>query len=82
MKTYKPTSKSRRGMTHVTYRGVITKSEPTKSLTHGFKRSYGRDSNGRIAMRHKGGGHKRLFREIDFLYNKKPKSHRKSVWCL
>src|SRR3989338_5353550 len=71
MKTYKPTSKSRSGMTNVTYRGVLTKSEPTKSLTHGFKRSVGRNNAGRITMRHKGGGHKRLFREIDFLYNKK-----------
>lgn len=71
MKKYKPTSKSRRGMTNVTYRGVLTKSEPEKSLTHGFKRSFGRDANGRIAMRHRGGGHKRLFRDIDFLYEKK-----------
>jgi large subunit ribosomal protein L2 len=58
-------------MTNVTYRGVLTTSEPQKSLTHGFKRSYGRDANGRIAMRHRGGGHKRLFRDVDFLYNKK-----------
>ncbi|MCX6747861.1 MAG: 50S ribosomal protein L2, partial [Candidatus Nomurabacteria bacterium] len=46
-------------------------SEPEKSLTHGFKRSFGRDANGRIAMRHRGCGHKRLFRDIDFLYEKK-----------
>lgn len=71
MKKYKPTSKSRRQMTNVTYRGVLTKSEPTKSLTSGFKRSVGRNSAGRITMRHKGSGHKRLFREIDFLYDKK-----------
>ncbi len=71
MKKYKPTSKSRRQMTNVTYRGVISKSKPTKSLTSGFKRSVGRNNAGRITMRHKGGGHKRLFREIDFLYDKK-----------
>jgi len=71
MKKYKPTSKSRRSMTNVTYRGVLTKSEPEKSLTHGFKRSFGRDANGRIAMRHRGGGHKRLYRDVDFLYDKK-----------
>ena len=71
MKTYKPTSKSRRQMTHVTYRGVLTKSGPKKSLTHGFRRSVGRNSQGRITMRHKGGGHKRLFREVDFFYDKK-----------
>src|SRR5436190_5759964 len=71
MKTYKPTTKSRRQMTNIKYRDVLTKSEPTKSLTHGFRRSVGRNSAGRITMRHKGGGHKRLFREVDFLYNKK-----------
>ncbi|MEK7564461.1 MAG: 50S ribosomal protein L2 [Patescibacteria group bacterium] len=71
MKTYKPTSKSRRQMTNIKYRDILTKTSPTKSLTHGFKRSVGRNSQGRITMRHKGGGHKRLYREIDFLYNKK-----------
>src|SRR3989338_8237095 len=71
MKTYKPTSKSRRQMTNVNYSHVLTKSSPTKSLTYGFKRSVGRNSAGRITMRHKGGGHKRLFRDVDFLYDKK-----------
>ena len=71
MKTYKPTTKSRRKMSNVSYRGVLTKSKPVKSLTHGFKRSVGRNSQGRITMRHKGAGHKRLFREVDFLYAKK-----------
>ena len=71
MKSYKPTSKSRRQMTNVTYHGVLTKTSPTKSLTHGFRRSVGRNSAGRITMRHKGGGHKRLLRDVDFLYNKK-----------
>ncbi|MES2315238.1 MAG: 50S ribosomal protein L2 [Patescibacteria group bacterium] len=70
MKTYKPTSKSRRQMSHVTYRGVLTKTEPTKALLHGFRRMVGRNSAGRITMRHKGGGHKRLYRDVDFLYNK------------
>lgn len=58
-------------MSHVTYRGVLTKTAPEKSLTYGFKRAVGRNSAGRITTRHKGGGHKRLYREIDFLYNKK-----------
>jgi large subunit ribosomal protein L2 len=58
-------------MTHVTYRGVLTNSSPIKSLVHGFRRSAGRNSAGRITMRHKGAGHKRLFRDVDFLYNKK-----------
>jgi large subunit ribosomal protein L2 len=71
MKTYKPTTKSRRQMTNVTYRGVLTESKPEKSLTHGFRRSVGRNSQGRITTRHKGAGHKRLYRDVDFLYDKK-----------
>ncbi|MCX6753427.1 MAG: 50S ribosomal protein L2 [Candidatus Nomurabacteria bacterium] len=71
MKTYKPTSKSRRHMTNIDYRNVLTKTTPEKSLTHGFKRAVGRNNLGRITTRHKGSGHKRLYREIDFLYNKK-----------
>ena len=71
MKTYKPTSKSRRQMTHIPYRELLTHSFTTKSLTHGFRRSVGRNSAGRITVRHKGSGHKRLYRDVDFLYNKK-----------
>ena len=71
MKTYKPTSKSRRQMTNIDYRNVLTKTTPEKSLTHGFKRSVGRNNQGRVTTRHKGAGHKRVFRDIDFLYNKK-----------
>ncbi len=58
-------------MTNINYRDVLSKTAPTKSLVHGFKRSVGRNSQGRITMRHKGGGHKRLYRDVDFLYNKK-----------
>ncbi len=71
MKKYSPTSPSRRQMTTVTYRGVVTKSEPHKALTSGGKRDVGRNNLGRITVRHKGGGNKRLFREIDFMYNKR-----------
>ncbi len=70
MKKYKPTTPSKRHQTTVTYRGVLTTATPEKSLTHGFKRSVGRNNQGRITMRHKGGGNKRLYREIDFVYNK------------
>ena len=70
MKKYKPTTPGRRGMTTVTYKGKLTVSKPKKSLTRGFKRSVGRNSAGRITTRHKGGGHKRLYRVIDFMYNK------------
>ena len=58
-------------MTNVMYRGVLTKTTPEKSLTHGFRRSVGRNSQGRITTRHKGAGHKRLYRDIDFIYDKK-----------
>jgi large subunit ribosomal protein L2 len=44
--------------------------EPEKSLTRGKKQRAGRDSNGRISVRHKGGGHKRLYRIIDFRRDK------------
>ena len=71
MKTYKPTTPSKRHQTTVTYRGVLTKgAKPLKALTHGFKRDVGRNSQGRITVRHKGGGHKRSYRDVDFMYNK------------
>lgn len=57
-------------MSTASYRQVITASEPHKALTHGFRRPMGRNNFGRITMNHKGGGHKRLFREIDFVMNK------------
>jgi large subunit ribosomal protein L2 len=70
MKTYKPTTKSRRNMQTIDYRKVLTASTPEKSLTKGRKRSVGRNNQGRITTPHKGGGNKRRFREVDFLYNK------------
>lgn len=71
MKKYKPTSPGQRGMSVVSYKKHLTESEPLKSLTRGRKRAVGRNNRGRITTRHKGGGHKRLYREIDFQYNKK-----------
>lgn len=50
--------------------GALTRSLPEKSLTFGRKRRVGRNSFGRITTRHKGGGAKRLFRNIDFHYDK------------
>ncbi len=70
MKTYKPTSPSRRNMQTVTYKGVLSTGTPEKSLTHGFKRSMGRNNQGRITTRHKGGGNKRRYRDVDFKYDK------------
>ncbi len=71
MKSYKPTSPSRRQMTGTSFRGILTSKEPEKSLTKGGKRAVGRNSFGRITVRHKGGGAKRLYRQIDFKYDKK-----------
>ena len=71
MKKYKPTTKSRRHMSGIDFRKVLTKTEPEKSLVSGFKRGAGRNNRGRITTRHKGGGHKRLYRDVDFFYNKK-----------
>jgi len=70
MKRYKPTTKTRRMTSHVEYRKFITASEPLKALTKGFRRANGRNNSGIITTRHKGGGHKRLFRDIDFSYSK------------
>ncbi len=70
MKTYKPTTPSRRKMTTVTYRGIITTNNPHKPLTKGHRNVSGRNSFGRITSGHKGGGNKRLFRDVDFVYNK------------
>jgi len=70
MKSYKPYTKSRRHMTTVSFRAHLTTNEPNKSLTTGGKRDMGRNNAGRISVRHKGGGHKRLFRDVDFGYGK------------
>lgn len=57
-------------MSGIEYRKLLTAHEPHKTLTRGINRSVGRNSQGRITMRHKGGGHKRLWRDIDFTYEK------------
>lgn len=70
MKKYKPTTPSRRNTSSIHYSKILTTQTPEKSLTHGFKRAVGRNHHGRVTTRHKGGGHKRLYREVDFKYNK------------
>lgn len=70
MKFYKPTTPSRRQMSTINYRDFLTSGKPEKSLTKGGKRPVGRNSAGRITTRHKGGGNKRLFRDIDFRFDK------------
>jgi large subunit ribosomal protein L2 len=71
MKTYKPTTKSRRAMTTLPYRDLLSGDTPHKALLKSKKRQAGRNSFGRITTRHQGGGHKRRLRDIDFSYNKK-----------
>jgi large subunit ribosomal protein L2 len=71
MKSYKPTTKSRRNTLTIDYRKILTTASPEKSLTRGRKRSVGRNNQGRITTPHKGGGNKRRFREVDFIYDKK-----------
>jgi len=71
MKKSKPTTPGRRGLSIVSFKNVLTTDTPNKALTAGFKRSAGRNNAGRISTPHKGGGHKRRYREIDFKYNKK-----------
>ncbi len=65
----KPTSPARRNMSISDF-DTITKSKPEKSLLAPLKRKGGRNNNGRITCRHKGGGHKRKLRIIDFKRNK------------
>lgn len=71
MKRYKPRSASRRNMVTLPYKQLLTAHAPHKALLRGEKRSVGRNNTGRITTRHKGGGNKRLYREIDFTYDKK-----------
>lgn len=71
MKSYRPYTKSRRHMSTVSYTQHLTTNEPHKPLIGRGRRGSGRNSDGRITVRHKGGGHKRLLRDVDFGYDKK-----------
>src|SRR5688572_22000089 len=65
IKKYKPTSPGRRFMTGSTFEEV-TKTEPEKSLVEPVTKKGGRNVHGRITTRHRGGGHKRRYRVVDF----------------
>ena len=65
----KPTSPGRRFQTATDF-SEITRSEPEKSLVKSLKKSGGRNNYGRVTARHRGGGHKRRYRLIDFKRNK------------
>ena len=66
---YKPTSPGRRNMSVLTFE-EITKKTPEKSLTTVLKKNSGRNNNGRITVRHQGGGNKKKYRIIDFKRNR------------
>ena len=70
IRVYKPTSPARRFMSVLTYE-EITKKKPEKSLTEHLKKHSGRNSQGKITVRHQGGGSKKTYRIIDFKRDKK-----------
>lgn len=69
LKTYKAYTPSTRHKSVIDF-SFLTKKKPEKKLTKGVHRVKGRNNQGRITTRHKGGGHKRLYRKIDFKRNK------------
>ena len=71
VKKYKPKTPGLRGTVLPLYRRLLSKGNaPYRALTKGVQRSVGRNRAGRITTRHKGGGHKRLHRDIDFMQDK------------
>lgn len=69
IKVYKPTSPGRRDMSAQTFE-EITRTHPEPSLTRGLRKRGGRNVRGKVTIRHRGGGHKRLYRDIDFRRDK------------
>jgi large subunit ribosomal protein L2 len=65
LKKYKPNTPAMRGLVLVD-KSELWKGRPVKKLTEGVTKTGGRNNNGRITSRHRGGGHKRLYRVIDF----------------
>lgn len=70
VKVYKPTSAGRRGMTGATFEEITPDYTPERSLLRGLRKSGGRNFRGKVTIRHHGGGHKRLYRVIDFQRDK------------
>src|SRR5919108_5380534 len=69
IRTVKPTSPARRYLTYVTYEELTDKA-PEKSLLSPKRRTNGRNAYGRITVRHRGGGAKRMLRDVDFRRDK------------
>ena len=70
IKTFKPTTPSRRHMTVSGFDGIDKHAKPEASLTEVLKKNAGRNSYGHITVRHRGGGEKRKYRIIDFKRDK------------
>ena len=70
IKTFKPTTPSRRHMTVSAFEGIDKKAKPERALTEVLKKNAGRNSYGRITVRHRGGGNKQKYRIIDFKRDK------------
>ena len=70
IKSFKPYTPSRRNMTVSAFDGVDKKAKPERSLLETVKKNAGRNSYGRITVRHKGGGNRQKYRVIDFKRNK------------
>ena len=70
VKTFNPTTPSRRHMAVLDYASTITKTTPEKSLVKGKKSSGGRNNSGRITVRFRGAGNKRRYRMVDFIRSK------------
>ncbi len=71
LKNFKPRTPGTRGMSVIKYRDYLTTGKPLKSLVAGGKERAGRNAFGRITTRHQGGGNKRKFRIVDFVFDKK-----------
>ncbi len=69
IKDFKPTTPSRREMTVSTFEEITTQ-KPEKTLIEPLKKNSGRNNQGRLTVRHRGGGHKRMYRKIDFKRDK------------
>src|SRR5512138_868662 len=70
IKSYKPTSPGRRFQTSLDYRELTPGTQPHRPLVTQLPKSGGRNNNGRVTSWHRGGGHKRLYRIIDFKRDK------------
>lgn len=70
IKKYKSTTNGRRGMSVLVFKDEITTNKPERSLLAPLNKKGGRNNSGKITVRHRGGGHKRQYRVIDFKRNK------------